>query len=338
MDTRKDEKLHKQKVMQEYVKKMEYYNSCVDEDSEWKSWGSLMLSDTTSKGEILDKNSAVTFGEKTYPKDGWAVILTGGAGSGKGFIISNLILIDAKIADVDQLKALYNIKMSGKLDLIKHDDTADFNQSKDSNWSEEKNLKLFFTDNELANIIFDITGKSLTSLQNYVGMISDLGYKISLVWVVANREVAIVRNLMRDRVVPQQLFHQIHNQVNDTMFSFLKDPWFSRSVEETWVVFSGPATVEFEKHTNVAARDEVLKNRAFNLIKRDNAFTTFTTIRGKKVDLKTKIIDWLGPQEHHYQNPAIYKSFKQVEMDIASLEKKPTGKIIPGQELDLKQT
>ena len=228
--------------------------------------------------------------------------------------------------------------MSGKLDLIKHDDTADFNQSKDSNWSEEKNLKLFFTDNELANIIFDITGKSLTSLQNYVGMISDLGYKISLVWVVANREVAIVRNLMRDRVVPQQLFHQIHNQVNDTMFSFLKDPWFSRSVEETWVVFSGPATVEFEKHTNVAARDEVLKNRAFNLIKRDNAFTTFTTIRGKKVDLKTKIIDWLGPQEHHYQNPAIYKSFKQVEMDIASLEKKPTGKIIPGQELDLKQT
>lgn len=48
--------------------------------------------------------AGVTFGGKAFPKEGQVVILAGGAGSGKGFILNNLLLINAKVFDVDALK------------------------------------------------------------------------------------------------------------------------------------------------------------------------------------------------------------------------------------------
>ncbi len=333
--------------MREFVKNEEYYNSCIDEEVEWKSWEALMMGDNSiDEAEKLDEGNVVTFEKKAYPKEGWAVIMAGGAGSGKGFAIGKLVLIDAKILDVDHLKKMYNIKTGEKFNLRNPDDVAALHQIIDAKGWKEKILNMFFNArNRLNNIIFDITGKSLTSLQNYVGMTSELGYKISVVWVVTNREVAMVRNLLRDRIVPQQHFHQIHNQVKDTMFNFLKDPWFSKLVDEAWVVFSGPATAEIEKHANVTVRDEVLKNRAFKLFKKGNSFTTFTTLKGKTVDLETKIIDWLGPQESDYEKPVIYKSFDQTEKEISALKRdkkhdywSKEGRPEGGQKLDLKQT
>ncbi len=48
----------------------------------------------------------ITFGGKAYPKFGQVVILAGGAGSGKGFVNSNLLGIDGKVFDVDALNGL----------------------------------------------------------------------------------------------------------------------------------------------------------------------------------------------------------------------------------------
>ena len=53
---------------------------------------------------LLEK--LITFGGKAYPKFGNIVVMAGGAGSGKGFILSNLVGMEGKVFDVDELKTL----------------------------------------------------------------------------------------------------------------------------------------------------------------------------------------------------------------------------------------
>ena len=55
----------------------------------------------------LNEASAITFGNRIFPESGWCVILVGGSGSGKGYIQTDALLIDAKVFDVDSLKTLY---------------------------------------------------------------------------------------------------------------------------------------------------------------------------------------------------------------------------------------
>ena len=54
--------------------------------------------------DLMEK--LITFGGKAYPKFGNIVVMAGGAGSGKGFILSNLVGIEGKTFDVDELKKL----------------------------------------------------------------------------------------------------------------------------------------------------------------------------------------------------------------------------------------
>ena len=60
--------------------------------------------DTVGKIELDEK--LITFAKKAYPKSGHALILAGGAGSGKGFVLDNLIGLEGKKFDVDELKRL----------------------------------------------------------------------------------------------------------------------------------------------------------------------------------------------------------------------------------------
>jgi hypothetical protein len=53
--------------------------------------------------DVLNE-TLVTFGGKAYPKYGNVVLLGGGAGSGKGFVLSKLLGIEGKVFDVDALK------------------------------------------------------------------------------------------------------------------------------------------------------------------------------------------------------------------------------------------
>lgn len=48
----------------------------------------------------------ITFGGEAYPKFGNIVLMAGGAGSGKGFVLSNLVGLEGKVFDVDELKTL----------------------------------------------------------------------------------------------------------------------------------------------------------------------------------------------------------------------------------------
>ena len=54
--------------------------------------------------DLMEK--LITFGGKAYPKFGNIVIMAGGAGSGKGFVLNKLVGVEGKVFDVDELKRL----------------------------------------------------------------------------------------------------------------------------------------------------------------------------------------------------------------------------------------
>ena len=58
----------------------------------------------------------ITFGGKAYPKYGHIVLMAGGAGSGKGFILSNLVGLEGKVFDVDELKTWHQGLLLSKED------------------------------------------------------------------------------------------------------------------------------------------------------------------------------------------------------------------------------
>jgi dephospho-CoA kinase len=276
--------------------------------------------------ENIDEAKAVTFGGKSYPKYGWSIIMAGGAGSGKGFTIGKQVLIDAKIVDVDKMKSMFakasaknqgNIaqKTGGKSYNFKNpNDVADLHAIIGTEMELDKKAQAnligsMSKGSELTNIIFDITGKASTKLMNLATTTKKLGYKTSLVWVVTNRQVAMLRNLMRDRVVGERLFHEIHNQVNTVLMDFLQSS-DAKDFDEAWIVFSGSSEVS---DLSPEAQKELFNNSVFKLSKKGQAFEI-------PDDLNKKIVEFLGPQEVNPKDPVTYVGYDAVKDKIAPFQ------------------
>jgi len=189
----------------------------------------------------------ITFGGKAYPKFGNVLIMAGGAGSGKGFIQQNLIGLEGKSFDPDELK-----KLAGKSPLINKRVKDEFgvdlkdlgsklkvpeNVSKlheiigDAlNLPNRKQAAFFASvmsaDSERKpNIIFDTTLKDATKLQKLSRQVMELGYEkknIHIVWVVNDIEMAKKQNLTRPRVVPAEILVNTHRGASNTMGDILK--------------------------------------------------------------------------------------------------------------------
>ena len=119
-------------------------------------------------------------------------------------------MLQGKTFDVDELKQLY-VKGSkvgifddirgGNYDFKNPDDVALLHQKVKELGLKDRREQAFFSSlstNRLPNIVFDITGDEESKLTKLSMMCKDIGYKVSLVWVVANREEAFIRNLQRD--------------------------------------------------------------------------------------------------------------------------------------------
>ena len=197
-----------------------------------------ILSETAET--LLEK--LITFGGQAYPKFGNIVIMAGGAGSGKGFVLSNLVGVEGKVLDVDALKT-----MAAKAPLIQKRikaemgvDIADLaSKLKDPDNVSKMHeiigdyLKLDKRVNKTLyrgiiaaapdrkpNVIFDVTLKDLQKLQNITRQVSQLGYKkenIHIVWVVNDIEVAKKQNLARSRTVPTEILINTHRGAANTM-------------------------------------------------------------------------------------------------------------------------
>jgi len=189
----------------------------------------------------------ITFGGKAYPKFGHVLIMAGGAGSGKGFIQQNLIGLEGKSFDPDELK-----KLAGKSPLINKRVKDEFgvdlkdlgsklkvpeNGSKlheiigDALNLPNRKQAAFFASVMSAdperkpNIIFDTTLKDATKLQKLSRQVTELGYEkknIHIVWVVNDIEMAKKQNLTRPRVVPAEILVNTHRGASNTMGDILK--------------------------------------------------------------------------------------------------------------------
>ena len=264
--------------------------------------------------ETIDEASVVTFDRKTFPKDGWCVILAGGPGSGKGYQQNQSIMIDAKVFDVDKLKSMYvKAAKAGKIndtkeyDFKKPEDVAALHQIVSDKKYDKKIKKNFFDkDEKLPNVIFDVTGKNVAELKQYCERVKKKGYKTSLVWVVTNRDVALVQNLTRPRVVPQNIFHKIHNAILANLPDFIKNE-AATCFDECWILFG--TTKKLPRNMTPEEAKELHDNRAFKLTKKGDGFE----ISG---DLEKRLYDILGEMEENPDEPVKYKNYFTLKKEL----------------------
>lgn len=190
--------------------------------------------------EELLNEALITLANKSYPKFGNIVIMAGGAGSGKGFVASNLLGMEGKTFDVDALKTLamkapkinaavkkeFGVELN-KMNLKRGEDVAKLHEIVGDALALPKKSESAFMASVLAgdprrrpNIIFDVTLKDLQKLMKITRMVSELGYDkklIHIVWVVNDIEVAKQQNKARDRVVPEKILINTHRGVSMTM-------------------------------------------------------------------------------------------------------------------------
>lgn len=200
--------------------------------------------------EDLLNEKLITFGGQAYPKNGQVLILAGGAGSGKGFTLSNLIGLEGKVFDVDNLKKLVinskhiaklvkqysgvNVK---KLNLRNPEDVKKLHYALDSpafEYPKKEQKQLFDTlttiaysdDEHRPNLIFDVTLEKLSKFMTICTKVQDIGYKkenIHIVWILTDIKVAIEQNKGRDRVVPEDILIQTHEGASMTMKKLISD-------------------------------------------------------------------------------------------------------------------
>ncbi|BAU40084.1 hypothetical protein [Ralstonia phage RSP15] len=194
--------------------------------------------------EALEE-ALISFGGKRDSQFGNVIILAGGAGSGKGFVLSNLIGLQGKVLDVDALKVAasrspliqkkareeYGVDMS-QMNLRNPEDTERMHYliGKYMNLPDRKEQALFTSIMAAApdrkpNLIFDVTLSKMSALHDISMYAQDLGYdldKIHIVWVINDITIALQQNARRSRVVPEDIFLSTHKGASMTMLDILK--------------------------------------------------------------------------------------------------------------------
>ena len=264
--------------------------------------------------DLLNENRAVTFDGETYPPNGWAVCLAGGPGSGKGYAQGRFIPIDAKVFDVDELKTTFRkaIKRDDsrfrkyvdkyEYDMSNPEDVSSLHYSVKKSDIERKQQDFFFDyDDKLQNVIFDMTGDDPNKLMQKATTVRDMGYKTSLIWVVTNREQAMVQNALRSRSVGDAILHSKHNSIAQNLYKFITTD-AGQYFDECWVIFSS------NQHVGGSTEESewLKKNRTIQFHKEGDKFVTNNKIAAR-------IFMTLGELEPTPENPSRYKDFKTVK-------------------------
>lgn len=225
--------------------------------------------------EIQRLNEAgLSLNGKAYPKFNNVLIAAGGAGSGKGFVLNNVLLFKGKTFDVDALKT--NILRFGSkeesriwqeykkyaeienekgnhiktnlndLDLKNPVDVGVLHMFSDSMGYDDKFKELFFkvaseTKNK-PNVIFDVTLKKITSLtgkiKNYIETGKYDKKNVHLVWILNSFDIALKQNEQRARTVDVEIMLETHEGAALTMREILENSENYRDVidGDIWIV------------------------------------------------------------------------------------------------------
>ncbi len=210
---------------------------------------------------------------------GNAVILAGGAGSGKSFAAKNLMQGEKfKILNPDDIKdALLALRdrindpndksglpKSDKLvDIIGNISGLDYRDPRDTSklhilvqkmkLNYQRIVNLFTSKHsELPNVMFDITAKSMGDISsNMAGdegalfWLKKAGYKpenIHIVWVLTDYKIALQQNLTRGRVVPTNILLATHSGAAATMQNIMFDSYGTLGINGDMAVILGGQT------------------------------------------------------------------------------------------------
>ena len=94
---------------------------------------------------------------------------------------------------------------------------------------------------EMANVILDMTGKE-REVNLYADYLQGKGYKVALVWVVTNRNVALLWNAQRRRSIKTSGVHAGHNGPNKWLLEGLLDGRCNM-FDDVWVVFNSTESI-----------------------------------------------------------------------------------------------
>lgn len=186
------------------------------------------------KEEYLEEKAIVVGNGARY---GQIIFLAGGAGSGKGFTVTNFLEGDKfKVRDVDEWKRIVlkinSIKRENEellnLDLRNPDHVFKLHKHVEGMGLKDKTLLGLLqgmTEGRLPNIIFDVTLKKESAITNVLPSLLAAGYKpedINLVWVLTDYSVAVKQNKTRSRVVPDDILLQTHEGAANTMIRMIE--------------------------------------------------------------------------------------------------------------------
>ena len=188
----------------------------------------------------LDEKLIIVGNGKRY---GQIMFLAGGAGSGKGFAITNFLEGDKfKVRDVDEWKkGLLRINSLKKkwpeikgLNLREPKDVYKLHMFVKEKGIKDKTLDKMLGDarqtgaakkGTLPNILFDMTLKDIKEIKSVMPQLIETGYdkrNIHLTWVLTNYHVAVKNNADRERVVPSDILLQTHEGAAKTMVDILR--------------------------------------------------------------------------------------------------------------------
>jgi hypothetical protein len=242
-------------------------------------------------------------------KYGQIVFLAGGAGSGKGFAISNFMEKEKfKIRDVDEWKKSF-IKMADLQD--KHPEIKGLNLKNPKDvykihifvkklGIKDKSLDIMLADantDRLPNIMFDITMKDVSDIGDIIPKLEKAGYdskNIHLTWVLTDYSVAIVNNRNRDRVVPEDIMLLSHEGAATNMYDVIKGK-LPRGLN------GGVRVVLNNRENTIPYLDpktnKSVKTKTGNLIIKDFTYLTFKK-EGKTIapesDVKKEVMGWIA--------------------------------------------
>ena len=239
---------------------------------------------------------------------GQIVFLAGGAGSGKGFAITNFMEKEKfKIRDVDEWKKAFQTLADTKgiypeiqgLKLSNPKDVYKLHTFVRNKGIKDKTLELLLRDantRHLPNIMFDITMKDADDIGDIIPKLTEAGYAakdIHLTWVLTNYAVAILNNRNRERVVPEDIMLLSHEGAATNMYDVIKGK-LPRGLNggvrvilnnrDNTIVWADPDT---KKPMKTSQGDIIVKDFTYLTLKKEGK-----TI-GPETDIKRQLLGWI---------------------------------------------
>lgn len=255
--------------------------------------------------ELIEKQIIIGKGKKY----GQVVFMAGGAGSGKGFAISNFMEGEKfKVRDPDEYKKAFlrlaQLKKKYKdirgLDLRNPKDAFKLHEWIKNKRVKEKTLTLLLQDAKrgiLPNILIDTTMQNTSKINEALPALIEAGYdtkNIHIIWVLTDYAIAIQQNRQRERIVPDDIMLLTHEGAATTMFNFIKNGT-PRSIDGGVYIVLGGAKNTVLYTGSDGKPIKTGKNKDTILVK-DFSYLTMKlpgSRMTKNSDLKKKAYDWI---------------------------------------------